>query len=679
MEDNMDNTPKTESMKRLIESIDKGDIVLPEFQRDFVWEIGKTYDLFDSLVRDIFTGSIIYGIPSFEITVRELDRRPRKVKGNRKKLTLSHYDKETVETKARVDNFRLVLDGQQRITSMFRAIKGIDDIWFIAKHNDELPDDKELHQFTVEDFLHCFSGQEDSERLSIKVSDAYEIMEKNYFEADIRLNYFDVLTYVRDMAEDERLRQFRRYLTIMKKLQLLFNADKLLSYYLLNTTSEKFSLFFERSNSKGIQLNFIDILAAKLYAGFNLRDKIDEFIDQNPGYELNREIIVRMVSYLVSDGRQIDRAYILSNLNHQYFNQWWEVVCDLYKRSIDFLFTNHFILSQSWMPYQNMLIPLMVFLKSIGGDFSQMNEGQHAFTQYWYWASIFSERYSGSSNEIIIQDSKVLQRVGQGLKVTDKTFFFKLKNQVSSPDELLSFNRKNSAIYSGMLNLVNYKVQGLIDWKNSSKLSLNSRLEDHHIFPKEYVKGNYKNENEAVELIDSVVNRTLIPKITNIKIGKKPPSVYLKELKSYNPRIADSLKRHLIPASLLSGELDQSYREFLTVRAKSMFELIADVVNDQSESIFEHFYQEPNLSESKREVIKVFAVYKDEKFNGELDLSSNDIIYNGVRYSVSGAGSAVKKEVTGKDYSTNGWQFWKYLDDQNQERFIETLRLDSNV
>lgn len=61
-------------------------IVLPEFQRDFVWDEPKTYDLFDSLIRDIFIGSLIYGIPSFELTVRELDTRPRKGNGSREKL-----------------------------------------------------------------------------------------------------------------------------------------------------------------------------------------------------------------------------------------------------------------------------------------------------------------------------------------------------------------------------------------------------------------------------------------------------------------------------------------------------------------------------------------------------------------------------------------------------------------
>ena len=66
---------QTQSLKQLILDIDNNKIYLPEFQRDFVWEISKTYDLFDSLVKDIFIGAIIYGVPSFDIAVREIDNR----------------------------------------------------------------------------------------------------------------------------------------------------------------------------------------------------------------------------------------------------------------------------------------------------------------------------------------------------------------------------------------------------------------------------------------------------------------------------------------------------------------------------------------------------------------------------------------------------------------------------
>ena len=76
--------------------------------------------------------------------------------------------------------------------------------------------------------------------------------------------------------------EFLTYLTQLKNLENLCRQEKLVAYYLLDTDEEKFALFFERSNSKGIQLDFIDILAAKLYAGFNLRAADGKFRGRQP-------------------------------------------------------------------------------------------------------------------------------------------------------------------------------------------------------------------------------------------------------------------------------------------------------------------------------------------------------------------------------------------------------------
>jgi len=81
-----DTQSRTESFLDMIKGIDSRTIMLPEFQRDFRWEPDRTYDLFDSLVKEIFIGTIIYGKPSFGMTWRAIDTRPRKRKGSQAKL-----------------------------------------------------------------------------------------------------------------------------------------------------------------------------------------------------------------------------------------------------------------------------------------------------------------------------------------------------------------------------------------------------------------------------------------------------------------------------------------------------------------------------------------------------------------------------------------------------------------
>jgi hypothetical protein len=261
------------------------------------------------------------------------------------------------------------------------------------------------------------------------------------------------------------------------------------------------------------------------------------------------------------------------------------------------------------------------------------------------------------------------------MRITDTFYFYKLKVQIDSSEELYSVTQTGSAVYSGILNLINYNAKGLIDWRNTSKLSFNSKLEDHHIFPKEYIKVSHKRDEEALDLIESVANKTLIPKITNIKIGKKAPSIYLTELQdNHNPDLKESLKQHLVPEGTLEGLYDSDYKIFLEDRAESIFNLIKENVLDPRNRIVEEFYQEPSLGKGPSGTIKVFATYYDKVVVAEFDLEAEKINYNGRQYSVSGAGSAAKKDLTGKETTTSGWQFWKFIDEQNQEKYIEELR-----
>jgi hypothetical protein len=169
---------------------------------------------------------------------------------------------------------------------------------------------------------------------------------------------------------------------------------------------------------------------------------------------------------------------------------------------------------------------------------------------------------------------------------------------VTSKDDILSLVKKQSAIYKGVLNLLNYRAGGLIDWNNTSRLSFNSRLEDHHIFPSGYLRDKYKDNEELLEYVDCVANRTLIPKLTNIKIGKKPPSVYLTELRSKNPRIIESLENHSIPnpKDFVDGLYDDFYADFLDERAEALFQLVQKHILDVQTEIETEFFERPSTN-----------------------------------------------------------------------------------
>ncbi len=670
---------QTQSLKQLILDIDDKKIFLPEFQRDFVWEISKTYDLFDSLVKDIFIGAIIYGIPSFDIAIREIDNRKKITKGKKRPaLEVKTITKKEIEDINKIGgNFRLVLDGQQRTTSLYRALKGTDEVWFIAKNEYEVQNTS-FENAKLEDLLEEISGEQDTERLSIKLSDVWDIELHDYDEDEIKEKFFFKTSYYKTSfgeAGFDIKPEFKKFRNLRKKIADLFKSEKLLSFYLLDMNLEKFVVFFERSNTRGVQLNFIDILAAKLYTGnFNLKEKIKHFEQQNSNYNLIPEIIVRSIAYIKSSPKEINRNYILASLNADDFKEWWDKLCKWYKVTLDYLFQNNFIISQDWMPYENMVIPLMNFLKEIGGDFHQMNPQQKKFIKYWYWSSIFSLRYSGSSNERIIEDSNVLIQIARGKKINSASFFNKLsKIQILFIEDIYSFDKKANAVYKGILNLINFEKSGLLNWNNDAKLSLNSTLEDHHIFPKNYLQKALLSESEK-DLIDCVANRTLVPKIQNIKISDQTPSAYLAEIKLVNPEIEKSLENHLITKELLNGEYDKEFNFFLELRANSIFELIKNHVIDPKEEIKEEFYEETKFEETAN--IEVFCSYKSKTATATFNPSTTKIFYKGKLYdSPSAAAQAVKIDNGApENVSENGWTFWKYIDEIGMEKKINELR-----
>ncbi|MFC2022310.1 DUF262 domain-containing protein [Chloroflexota bacterium] len=239
---------KTESIEQLIKTIDTGDVTLPEFQRDFVWEEVKTHDLFDSIIKDIFIGSLIYGIPSFEITVRKLDDRPRKGVGSRKKLEHQTLTKADINKRVQTGQFRLLLDGQQRVTCIYRALNNIDEVWIIINNDNELPPavkDKPSIDRTLEEVLYEVTGKQYTDRLSIRLSDVYKMLKGDIVrEKDKEVLLANTSYYQsQDFNIVDKNEVFEKYIILTNELINILRAEKLLSYYLLDTNEEKFALF----------------------------------------------------------------------------------------------------------------------------------------------------------------------------------------------------------------------------------------------------------------------------------------------------------------------------------------------------------------------------------------------------------------------------------------------------
>ena len=170
-----------------------------------------------------------------------------------------------------------------------------------------------------------------------------------------------------------------------------------------------------------------------------------------------------------------------------------------------------------------------------------------------------------------------MQRAARSDFTSLKAIIQRIQPLVRAKDDLLTVHKKYDALYKGILNLINFHTGGYLSLENSSPVSMMSNLEDHHIYPKDYLRRNWSEVHQTLDseiAIDCVINRTLIPKLTNIKVSNKAPSLYLGELSRRNAQLPRALASHLLSTELLSGDYDSAYDFFLDERAGLIMEAI---------------------------------------------------------------------------------------------------------
>ncbi|MQR84846.1 DUF262 domain-containing protein, partial [Bacillus megaterium] len=487
------NKSEYASIEGIIKTIESGKLILPEFQRKFTWSLEQSVDLFDSLARGIFIGSLIMARPKFDLTCRAFDTNPRKGKDSRKKIPQYFYRERDFEVK----EFNVLLDGQQRITSLYRALKGYDKIYFVLKEETDLPSlDEDIE--SIEQIIDGFAWEIQDSKIYFAVNDIYKSSMEDWREKKIRKEILEPAIADKSTNINEEIEEL--YFETLLKLRRLFSRivsnNTLLSVFLLDMDLEKFCMFFERSNSKGISLNFIDIITAKIYVGFKLKKEI-EAAEETFGFKLDNptlESFVRYISYLKTG--KVDRKSILTSVDHIDFQNYWENVCDLYSKTISFLKAQKMIIGLNWLPYKSMLIPIMHFLSLLpSSDFSQRTEKQDRMLKLWFWGSLYNNRYgggtAGSTNVVIAEDCDTLEEVVLE-EVLNKEFLKKLKFSFSFED--LLYITSKGAKFNCLISIMNYR-NSLKDWVNDGNINTEEKVEVHHIFPVKYIEKKYGEES----------------------------------------------------------------------------------------------------------------------------------------------------------------------------------------
>lgn len=526
--------PKPDSKKYtdLISEINKWQIKIPKFQRDFVWSIDKTAKLLDSILKWYPIGTFI---------LWETNERLNDIK-NIGNLELPPAPEGT--------KVQYVLDGQQRITSLYAAFlwASIQKVW-----------EKKITNY--EDIYVLLDKDIENENEQIVVSEKPE--EWDYISLHEILNFNKYLLKIKNDYTDEQF-------------SIIYDYSKSFSTYdfsiiiLRKEDIDSAIEVFTRINTGWQTLTLFEIMSAKTYdedQNFDMEEKFQELIKEleECRYDtISSSIILNVLSLILSKNKECKRKVILQLEKQEIINIWDDVISAI-KDSIDYFRWVYRIPVSSILPYDSLIVPFAYFFYK---NKEKPNWLKTKYLEEFFWRMSLSFRYSSSTESKLAQDIKRIDEILEGKRPN----YDDVKVSLTSPNELIetSFSTWSSYCKAILCLLAYHEPKDFQDnWKvilDNSWLKIANSRNYHHFFPKAYLKkNNFRNEN-------SIVNITLVSDYLNKrKIKSKSPSSYIQDFLNENKDLPNSIKSHLIEDINSFGLMNNDYNRFLEKRADSMY------------------------------------------------------------------------------------------------------------
>jgi len=333
---------------------------------------------------------------------------------------------------------------------------------------------------------------------------------------------------------------------------------------------------FEKLNSTGVELSVYDLLTARLYRSrIRLHDlwdqtcqeykRLAEWSDGKADVNKFGVLVLRTLALL----RGLDpKARILINLDPEGFEEDWRRAARAIERALELVehvSSDGFgVFDRKWLPGFG-LVPVLAALRA-EIEHLGLGEGPRSDLRHWYWCNVFLERYSSAVESKSRKDyAEMLAHWTDGKP--EPAVFNEARTRIGAD----GFSVRDSAsyaaaIYSGVFCLL--ALRGARDWRRGESIQLQD-LQDHHIFPQAFLR---RHGQAKKTRLNSIVNRTLISDETNNKIKDKAPAEYLGN-------------KDVFPGGPSEALLDP---HFLTSGAVQMMRAVGEDISNES---MEYFYE----------------------------------------------------------------------------------------
>jgi hypothetical protein len=511
-------------IRQLLTRVAEGEVRIPAFQREFVWEPDRVQFLMDSIYKGFPIGTLLFWRTREKL---QFDR------------DLGPYVLPAPKDQYPID---YVLDGQQRLTSIFAvfqtelkqaATPKVDwvDIYFDMQANEDA---------------------QDSQFLALKPE---EVDEARHFPLKI---LFDVTAFgarVRKLDEAEA--------KVIDDLQTRFKEAQIPVETIETNDHSKIAIVFERVNRGGVPLDTYQLLAAWTWSGdFDLRSKFDDLaseLDDGGFGEIGNDpdLLLKCAAAVISD-ESTARA-VVGLKGGDVRDQFSRLTIGI-MGAVEFLQKQCGVVSLKVLPYKSMLIPLVRFFATENENGFHPSGDQLATLRAWFWSSCFSRRYSNSVDTALDSDIKAAIQ----LRETKDASLFNLTLPKLEPEYFLNNVFALTAVNTKtfVLLLASKAPRSFLSGANidlNTVLLTCNRTEFHHVFPKIFLQ-----EKMGVTKRDEqfcLANFAFLSQTDNRKIKNRPPAEYQEDIPGGAKD--DILARAMIP----KGALEGSYGDFCKVRA----------------------------------------------------------------------------------------------------------------
>jgi hypothetical protein len=611
--------PDHVSLSTLIGRLKEGRFVIPDFQREFEWKPWDIRDLLRSIFLDYYIGSLLLWKgkkENFDALACE------KIYGYHGNGNAEH----------------IVLDGQQRLTAIYYAFVAPDR--HLPNRSNRFLFFIHVDQFMEEAYDKAF--EYDWTRAGIKIiEDQTAQFERHMFPLSVvgkggwalgnwvqayEQFWKDKAAQAQksndEQSSDVALRHAGNAKEFGKHLQEITEQYQI-AYIELDRDLEidKICDIFTQINTKGVPLDVFDIMNALLKPkNVQLKSlwrkaapKLD-FVDSEKMnvYVLQVMSILRQgycspkyLYYLlpgqekvVRDAKGSLRKEVLVKAPPEFKDLWQEAV-DALKKAIDLLrHPQEFgAISSQYLPYVSILPAFASLqLQAAGLQPNRQLDAQRKI-RHWYWASVFTNRYSGSVESTTSRDFLDVKAWFED-DVAAPALLEEFRSRFRSLD-LRKELKRGTSVYNGIFNLL--VLRGARDWMTGNVPQFGD-LDDHHIVPKDWGK-----DNSLGNSIDTILNRTPLTADTNRKvIRNRPPNKYLPGLikESSEKTVRATLESHYIsPVGfdilLHDPFTPEDFESFVAERQKTLQDAIENLL------IKERIDLSPELRELDEKVEKV--------------------------------------------------------------------------